>query len=96
MYYFYVLKSELDSKYYYGSTTDLKRRVAEHRAGKVAPTSYRVPLRLVYYEAYEILQQARFREQQVKASGSVRVALQKRITRSYEGPARPPVGKPGQ
>ena len=96
MYYFYVLQSDLDSKYYYGSTTNLKRREAEHRNGKVSATNYRRPIRLVYYEAYENLRQARFREQQVKSSGSVRLALHKRITLPYEGPARPPAGKPGQ
>ena len=89
MYYFYVLLSDTDNGYYYGSTTNLKRRVLEHQNGEVTSTSYRTPLKLVYYEAYEILQQARFREQQVKTSGSVRLALHKRI-------ALPKQDEPGQ
>ncbi len=98
MYYFYVLKSEKDFKYYYGSTSDLKRRLREHINGKVPATSYRRPLSLTYYEAYQHLHQARLREQQVKTSGSVRKQLQKRIELpdSSVGPARPPAGKPGQ
>lgn len=79
MYYFYVLKSELDKKFYYGSTNDLKRRYSEHKNGKVAATKYRLPLDLVYYEAYLTLKKARLREKQVKESGSVRLALCRRI-----------------
>jgi putative endonuclease len=81
MYYFYVLQSQKDNQYYYGSTTDLKRRVKEHNSGDVTATKYRQPLRLVYYEAYEELQFARLREKQVKKSSSIRTALNKRITR---------------
>ena len=79
MYYFYTLISMKDKEYYYGSTTDLKRRVIGHNIGKVTATQYRRPLRLTYYEAYESLDKARLREQQVKSSGSIRVALHKRI-----------------
>lgn len=79
MYYFYILFSEKDKKYYYGSTTNLKRRVAEHTKGQVIATKYRNPLRLVYFEAYQNLQLARQREQQVKLSGAIRANLHKRI-----------------
>lgn len=97
MYYFYVLYSDKDNGYYYGSTTNLKRRVAEHHASKVTAASYRLPIKLVCYEAYETLHQARTREQQAKTSGSVRQALHKRlISQTLKGPARPPAGKPGQ
>jgi putative endonuclease len=80
MYYFYVLKSELDNKFYYGSTNDLKRRLNEHENGKVTSTMYRLPIKLVYYEAYLALEQARLREKQVKESGSIRAALIRRIS----------------
>jgi putative endonuclease len=52
MHYVYVLISDKDSRFYTGFTNDLKRRVAEHNAGKVRSTSQRMPLTLVYYEAY--------------------------------------------
>lgn len=96
MYYFYVLQSELDQKFYYGSTNDLKRRFDEHQNGKVTATKYRKPFSPVYYEAYQTLAQARQREQQVKDSGSIRKALIVRINPTSVGPARPPEGKPGQ
>lgn len=95
MFYFYVLQSESDYKYYYGSTKNLKRRFDEHQHGLVESTSYRLPVNLIYYEAYRTIDKARLRERQVKASGSVRKALHARIE-SHEGPARPPTGKPGQ
>ena len=79
MFYFYVLLSREDNTYYYGSTNDLTRRVHEHNTGKVQSTVYRQPLKLLYYEAYEVMRQARLREKQVKASGSIRKALHERI-----------------
>lgn len=97
MYYFYIHLSSKDEKYYYGSTKDLNQRLHAHVSGEVHATKYRRPLKLVYYEAYEEMRLARLRERQVKESGSVRSALHKRfIPSSSEGPARPPVGKPGQ
>jgi len=79
MNYFYILKSEKDNKFYHGSTNDLKRRVKQHVDGKVNATSYRLPVNLVYYEAYVSLDQARNREKQVKNSGSVRQSIHMRI-----------------
>jgi len=51
MYYVYVLYSEIDGKFYTGSSPDLKRRFREHSDGKVAATKLRRPLTLIYYEA---------------------------------------------
>lgn len=79
MNYFYVLYSKKDSKYYYGSTTDLKVRFQQHCEGRVESTRYRLPVELVYYEAYVSIHDARKREKQVKQSGSIRQALLKRI-----------------
>ncbi|MBI2009402.1 GIY-YIG nuclease family protein [Candidatus Saccharibacteria bacterium] len=79
MNYFYILKSIRDNKHYFGSTDDLQRRVFEHQKGLVASTKSRMPLDLIYYEAYQSLEAARLRERQVKNSGSARRALFKRI-----------------
>lgn len=95
MYYFYILFSETDKKYYYGSTKDLKKRFEAHERGKVSATKFRRPLSLIYYEAYTSVDKARIREKQVKSSGSIRKQLHDRI-KPDEGPARPPEGKPGQ
>jgi putative endonuclease len=79
MYYFYVLFSEIDNQYYYGSTKDLRKRFTEHDKGKVTSTRYRRPLKLVYFESYDSVDKARHRERQVKNSGSIRTNLHKRI-----------------
>ena len=51
MYYTYVLKSEIDRKFYIGYSSDLKSRIKEHTNGEVEATKLRRPLTLVYYEA---------------------------------------------
>ena len=79
MWYFYILKSDIDNKLYYGSTNDLKRRFSEHNKGYVTSTKTRLPLSLEYYEAYSNEKLARFREQKVKSSQGSRKALLKRI-----------------
>lgn len=95
MYYFYILYSSVDRGYYYGSTVNLRRRFSEHTSGKVVSTKHRLPLELVYYEAYNHLELARTREQQVKQSGSIRTALHKRFASKENGFTRPPKGKTG-
>lgn len=79
MYYFYVLKSNKDNKLYFGSTSDLKRRHAEHNRGEVASTKLRRPLTLIYYEAYLDESVAREREKVVKRSGTARQTLYNRL-----------------
>ncbi|GMR18927.1 MAG: GIY-YIG nuclease family protein [Patescibacteria group bacterium] len=51
VYYVYVLQSDSDANLYIGSTSNLKKRLADHQVGRVEATKYRRPLRLVYYEA---------------------------------------------
>jgi putative endonuclease len=51
MYYVYVLESERDDKFYTGFTQDLKLRFEQHNKGRVESTKYRVPMKLIYYEA---------------------------------------------
>jgi len=51
MYYVYVLKSEFDGGFYIGCSKDLRKRVADHKAGRVKSTQNRLPIELIYYEA---------------------------------------------
>ena len=64
--YTYVLRCS-DGKLYVGSTTDLKRRIKEHEGGLVPATSYRLPVKLVYYEACQSQLEALKREVQLKS-----------------------------
>ena len=51
MHYTYVLLSDRDKRFYTGCTSDLRKRVREHSAGRVRSTVGRRPLTLIYYEA---------------------------------------------
>ena len=62
----YILKSLKDGNLYTGSTNDLRRRVDEHNAGRTPSTKFRRPLRLVYFEEYDTIGEARVREKELK------------------------------
>ena len=50
-YYFtYVLFSFKDNNFYTGFTSDLKKRIKEHKAGEVYSTKNRLPVELIYFE----------------------------------------------
>ena len=74
MYYVYVLYDKKRQKPYIGYTSDLNRRLEEHRAKKD-------PV-LIYFEAYVSEKDARLREQKLKAHGSGWVELKKRLIHS--------------
>jgi putative endonuclease len=62
VYHAYILKSLKDVKYYYGSTSDINKRVKKHNAGGVPSTKHRRPLELVYSEPYHTREEALKRE----------------------------------
>jgi putative endonuclease len=63
MFYTYILKSEKDGKYYYGSTDDLDERLGVHNQGEVRATKGRRPLVLHYSEEFKTRSEAFRREQ---------------------------------
>lgn len=84
MFYVYVIKSDKDSELYIGSTADLRRRLAEHNAGKVPSTSHRRPFSVRYYEAYAKEEDARRREHMLKKDGRALAVLKQRISASLQ------------
>jgi putative endonuclease len=52
-YFTYILKSEHDGTYYYGSTKDCEARLKMHNSGKSRYTKGRRPWKLYYFEEYE-------------------------------------------
>jgi putative endonuclease len=64
-YYVYILRCA-DHDRYYGYTSDLARRIQEHRQGNVSSTRPRLPIELVYFEVYEAASEARKREHGLK------------------------------
>jgi putative endonuclease len=72
VFYVYVLRSESDSGFYIGYSTDLKRRFAEHRRGASFATKSRGPWKLIYYEAYTEREDAEGREKFLKSGAGRR------------------------
>jgi putative endonuclease len=81
MYYVYVLRSKKDKHFYVGYSSDLKQRVTEHFQGESFATKARLPLELVYYEAYVHKHDATTRERFLK-TGWGRNYL-KRVLQNY-------------
>jgi putative endonuclease len=64
--YMYILKCS-DESYYTGSTKHLELRLAQHQSGKGANhTKKRLPVELVYFEEFNRIDLAFYREKQVQ------------------------------
>lgn len=62
----YILRCS-DESYYTGSTTNLELRIVQHQNGQGANyTKKRLPVKLVYYEEYQRIDEAFYREKQVQ------------------------------
>lgn len=79
MYYVYILKSIKDRKLYIGYTNNLLRRVKEHNSKLNTSTKSRIPFKLVYYEAYANLSDAKKREYNLKLHAKALAQLLRRI-----------------
>jgi putative endonuclease len=64
--YMYILECS-DGTYYTGSTKYLDLRIEQHQSGEGAIyTSKRLPIKLIYYEEYDRIDDAFYREKQVQ------------------------------
>ena len=62
----YILECS-DGSYYTGSTNDLNRRLEQHKKGEGANhTKSRLPVKLIYFEEYDRIDEAFYREKQVQ------------------------------
>ena len=73
MFYVYPLHSKFDNGLYIGYSTDLRKRLKQHRTGLSFSTSYRGPWKLIYYEAYAEERDALGRERYLKSGGGRRL-----------------------
>jgi putative endonuclease len=69
----YVLQSQKDLLFYHGFTTNIKRRIEEHNAGKTNSTAKRKPLKLVYCELFISRKDAIRREKYFKSTQGKRM-----------------------
>ncbi len=83
-YYTYVLSSGKDGQLYTGSTKNLKERFGQHTKGKVFATKYRLPLKLIYYEACLTEEDARRREKSLKSFRG-KMFLRRRLKSYFTG-----------
>ena len=66
MNYTYIVKCS-DETFYTGWTNDLEKRIEMHNSGKgVKYTKARLPVELVYYEAFDTKEEAMSREWHIK------------------------------
>ena len=66
-YYVYILTNKVNTTLYIGVTNNLMRRIYEHKHKLIPGFSSRYHLvKLVYYEIYEQIENAIFREKQLK------------------------------
>ncbi|WP_405395629.1 GIY-YIG nuclease family protein [Maribacter sp. Asnod2-G09] len=67
MFYVYILRSEVDGRFYKGMTNNLPKRIEEHNLGKNKSTKGFLPWVLVYNEEFETRIEARVREKYFKS-----------------------------
>jgi putative endonuclease len=75
MFYVYLLHSAKGNGFYIGFSTDLKRRLSEHKRGASFATKSRGPWKLIYYEAYTEREDAEGREKFLKSGAGRRLKL---------------------
>ena len=85
MHYVYVLADLQTKKRYIGFTSDLRKRVAEHKGRRGAKATKHGHWKLVYYEAFASKADAIQRERRLKQDGRARYQLMRRIGRSLAG-----------
>jgi len=73
MYYVYLIRNLITNNTYIGYTSDLERRIKEHKRRNVT---------LIYYEAYKNEKDARNREKKLKQRGQTVRKLKERLRNS--------------
>jgi len=85
--YVYVLKCSKAPLIYIGCTNCIEKRLVKHNGGEVYSTKNRLPVELIYYEAYKTKELAYKREKKLKSHGSSVGKLKSRIGITKEGRA---------
>jgi putative endonuclease len=68
MYFAYVIKSLSHDYFYKGHCRDLQIRLAQHNSGKTISIKNKIPFELIYFEAFETLEEAVKREKYFKTA----------------------------
>lgn len=62
MSYTYILKSKASEKHYFGHTSNVEKRFAEHNLGLSTYTKKFIPCNLIYFEEFDSRTEAMLRE----------------------------------
>jgi len=65
--YIYLIQSEKDGTYYFGSTKDVSLRLFQHNQGKSSSTRKRCPWKLIHTVKFDSIARARSAEQNLKS-----------------------------
>ena len=64
----YIIQNSLSGRRYVGSTTDVKRRLEQHNAGKTPSTKYGMGTwKVIHLEGFETISEAQNRERMIKS-----------------------------
>lgn len=80
--YVYVIRSEKDGRFYVGLTSNVKKRVSQHNAGRTRSTKAYRPWKLFFFEECLNRIEARKREKYLK-SGYGKQWIKEKFKRSY-------------
>ena len=69
----YILQSEVNNRFYIGSTDDLEQRLLEHNAGNSGYTKFSRPFMIVFSQEYKTLSEARKIEYKLKSFKSRKI-----------------------
>ncbi len=67
MYYVYIIRNNINKRFYTGVTKDIERRLLEHNRGKRQSITHFGKYELILKENFDTLKAARRREQQIKS-----------------------------
>lgn len=67
MFFVYIIQSLKDNCFYTGLTSNLGQRLEAHNSGQVKSTRRRKPFKIVFYEEFASLREARQREKYLKS-----------------------------
>ncbi len=81
MYYVYILQSKKDKSLYTGFTTYLKKRIKRHNSGYNLATKPHIPYKLIYYESFLNIKDAKAREKYLKSGWGLRSI--KKVLKNY-------------
>jgi putative endonuclease len=71
-YYVYILQSLKDGRTYTGYTENLETRLYKHNSGQVRATRHRRPLKMIFFEEFKKIQDAKKQELWWKSSSGRR------------------------